>query len=311
MSENIYEKREEGQSGSDLHQKIMDALPIPIFYRDINGVYQSCNKAHEKFIGLSKEELIGKTVYDIQPNEIAEIYARRDREMFDSPGVQMYETQLQYADGSMHDVMFNKAVIRGDDGEIMGVVGSIFDITQKKRAESELEKAEEATQISSIMLHKMRAGVIIADENLKVIDANPSSAHFFGEEIEELYDAIPGLRRADLKKIVPETLVKMMTAVLSSGEEIQERDIKLHNRLLHVLVVTIYKHKVVGAIIRDMSTPVLAYTEIVSRAEEVNRKNLETVQKIAYLLGDNAAQTEELLSSIIESYQYGEEEDNG
>jgi len=65
---------------------------------------------------------------------------------------------------------------------------------------------------------------------------------------------------------------------------------------------------VVGALVRDMSAPSLVREEIISRAQRVNRQNLETVQKIAFLLGDNASMTEEMLNSIIESYKYGEDE---
>ena len=77
---------------------------------------------------------------------------------------------------------------------------------------------------------------------------------------------------------------------------------------LHVSVITIYKNRVVGALIRDMSTPALVREEIVSRAQRVNKQNMETVQKIAFLLGENASVMEELLHSIIESYSYGEED---
>ena len=87
-----------------------------------------------------------------------------------------------------------------------------------------------------------------------------------------------------------------------------ERDLKIQNKLLHISVITIYKHRVVGALIRDMSAPSLVREEIISRAQRVNRKNLDTVQKIAFLLGDNASQTEELLNSIIEAYKYGDDE---
>ena len=87
-----------------------------------------------------------------------------------------------------------------------------------------------------------------------------------------------------------------------------ERDLKIQNKLIHVSVISIYKQRVVGALLRDMSAPALVREEIISRAQRVNRKNLETVQKIAFLLGDNASQTEEMLNSIIESYKYGEEE---
>lgn len=307
----IYEEKTFNQGFIDdpeLHQKIIDALPIPIFYRDLKGIYMACNLAQEKLLGLPKSQIIGKTVFDIQPFEIAEIYAKRDQELFDSPGDQNYEAKFRDVSGMMHDVVFNKAVIRNTEGEISGIVGSIFDITERKKAERKLEKAREATVIASAMMHKIRAGIIIVDSELKVIDSNEAFAKILGPEIEELYETIPGLHGADLKELVPDVIFKMFSSTLISGENTNERDMKIQNKLLHVSVITIYKHRVIGALLRDMSAPALVREEIISRAQRVNRQNLETVQKIAFLLGDNASLTEELLNSIIESYQYGEDE---
>lgn len=308
----IYEEKRYHPGFADdpeLHQKIIDALPIPIFYRDLKGVYMACNVAQEKLLGLPKSQIIGKTVFDIQPFEIAEIYAKRDQELLDSPGDQSYEAKFRDASGILHDVVFNKAVIRNNQNEIIGVVGSIFDITERKKAERRLEKAREEAVIASAMMHKIRAGILIVDQNFKVIDSNEAFAKFFGPEIEELYDTIPGLHGADLKELVPEVIYKMFVTTMNSGENSIERDLKIQNRLLHVSVITIYKHRVVGALIRDMSAPALVREEIISRAQRVNKHNLETVQKIAFLLGDNASMTEELLNSIIESYKYGEDEE--
>ncbi len=307
----IYEEKTFNQefiNDPELHQKIIDALPIPIFYRDLKGVYKACNLAQEKLLGLPKSEIIGKTVFDIQPYEIAEIYAKRDQELFDSPGDQNYEAKFRDISGQIHDVVFNKAVIRNNQDEIMGIVGSIFDITQRKKAEHKLEKAREASVIASAMMHKIRAGIVIVDSDLKVIDSNEAFAKLFGTEIEELYETIPGLHGAELKELVPDVIYKMFASTLISGENQMERDLKIQNKLLHVSVITIYKHRVVGALLRDMSAPSLVREEIISRAQRVNRQNLETVQKIAFLLGDNASLTEELLNSIIESYQYGDDE---
>ena len=307
----IYEENLTNQGFIDdpeLHQKIIDALPIPIFYRDLKGIYVACNLAQEKLLGLAKSQIIGKTVFDIQPDEIAVIYAQRDQELLDSPGDQNYDAKFRDASGILHDVVFNKAVIRNAKNEIIGIVGSIFDINERKKAERKLEKAREATVIASAMMHKIRAGIIIIDSEFKVIDSNEAFAKLFGTEIEELYETIPGLHGADLKELVPDVIFKMFTTTMISGENAIERDLRIQNKLLHVSVITIYKHRVVGALLRDMSAPSLVREEIISRAQRVNRQNLETVQKIAFLLGDNASMTEEMLNSIIESYKYGEDD---
>ncbi|MFZ5431952.1 MAG: PAS domain-containing protein [Bacteroidota bacterium] len=307
----IYEKPGDFKNYLDnpmLYQWIIDALPLPIFYRDNKGVYQTCNTAHEKFIGLSRQEIVGKTVFDVQPKDIAEIYARRDKELFDSPGDQIYETKIRSSDGAIRNVIFQKSVIRNDSGEIIGIVGSIFDITERKQAEQKLERARESMIISSHMLHKIRAGIVIVNTNFKVIDSNESFSELMGEEIRELYETIPGLRGADIKELVPEVIYKMISSIMASGENNLERDVKFQNRLLHVSVVTIYKQRVVGAVIRDMSAPMLVRDEIINRAQRVTKQNIETVQKIAFLMGENAAQTEELLNSIIQSYKYSDDE---
>jgi PAS domain S-box-containing protein len=292
----------------DFYQKVFDALPIPIFYRDLNGVYQMCNTAHEEFSGKPREQIIGKSVYDIHTKHMAEIYYHKDQELLANPDVQIYETQVWQSDGSRMDVVMHKAVIRNNNGEIAGIVGSINDVTKLKKTEKRLEKAQESMEISSHMLHKINVGILLMDEKHKVVDSNESFAQLMGEETADLFETIPGLKGADVEVLVPEVIFKMLTSILSSGEEMLERDIKFSNKLLHVTVVTLYKQKVVGAVIRDMSAPLLVRDEIINRAQRIKKQNIDTVQKIAHLLGENAAETEELLNSIIQSYRYGDDE---
>lgn len=291
----------------DFYQKIIDALPTPIFYRDLNGVYLMCNKAHEKFTGRTKEQIIGKSVFEIHTREMSEIYSARDKELLNNPDVQVYETQVKHTDGTAHHVVMNKAVIRDNNKDIVGIVGSINDITELKKTEVSLKKAQESMEVSSHMMHKINVGILMMDSHFKVIDSNESFAKLMGEENIELFETIPGLKGADVSVLVPEIIFKMLSNIMSSGEDILERDLKYQNKLLHVTVVTLYKNKVVGAVIRDMSAPVLVRDEIINRAQRINKQNIDTVQKIAQLLGENAAETEELLNSIIQSYRYGDE----
>ena len=159
---------------------------------------------------------------------------------------------------------------------------------------------------SSALLRKIPSGVVIVNEELKVIEANESFARILGEELEQVYDAMPGLVDADLQKIVP--FYKLFSSALKTGVDNIERDLRYDKKMLHISVFTIQKHKIVGAIIRDMSQPYIQREEVIARAQSVNQKNLETVQKIAYLLGENASETEEMLNSIVEFYTPNEEE---
>jgi predicted RNA binding protein with dsRBD fold (UPF0201 family) len=58
----------------------------------------------------------------------------------------------------------------------------------------------------------------------------------------------------------------------------------------------------VGGILQDITEPVIQREQIIDKAAEVMKKNLSTVQQIAFLLGENAADSEILLNSIIESF---------
>ncbi|WP_320019242.1 [Fe-Fe] hydrogenase large subunit C-terminal domain-containing protein [Labilibaculum manganireducens] len=158
---------------------------------------------------------------------------------------------------------------------------------------------------SSALLRKIPSGVVIVNEQLKIIEANLSFSRMMGTEIEQLYETVPGLADADLHKIAP--FYKLFSSALSTGVDNLEKDIRFGNKMFHITLFSIHKNKIVGAILRDMSQPFIQREEVISRAKSVNQKNLETVQKIAYLLGENASETEEMLNSIVEFYSLSQD----
>jgi PAS domain S-box-containing protein len=117
------------------HQTLIDTIPSPIFYKDRTGCYLGCNGAFERYLGLSRQELIGNTVYDIAPQDLADRYFEMDETLFANPGVQMYDASVVYADGSRHEVTFSKATFLDPDGRVAGLVGVILDLTERKRSE--------------------------------------------------------------------------------------------------------------------------------------------------------------------------------
>ena len=96
----------------------MDTIPMPVFYKDAQGAYQGCNRAFEEFVGKAKERVIGKTVYDIAKRDLAEAYHRKDRELLDNPGIQVYEHPVKHADGSLRHVIFSKATYSDTKGNV-------------------------------------------------------------------------------------------------------------------------------------------------------------------------------------------------
>ena len=122
---------------------LLNTIPIPVFYKDNTGAYLGFNKAFETFFGTTKEYLVGKSVSDINPPELAQVYQSKDKEIFASKGTQQYEAQVRNTQGSLRDVVFNKAVFTDGQGDVGGLVGTILDITERKRTEEQLREREE------------------------------------------------------------------------------------------------------------------------------------------------------------------------
>ena len=122
-------------------QVLLDSIPTPIFYKDTNCIYIGCNRAFGEYLGLSKDQIIGKTVYDVSPADLADLYHKADTQLFEQGGVQTYESQVKHSDGTIRDVVFNKAVFRDIEGKVAGIIGTITDITELKQAEKGMQKA--------------------------------------------------------------------------------------------------------------------------------------------------------------------------
>ena len=76
------------QSALDFLQVLMDTIPAPIFYKSVDGLYLGCNKAFASCLGLDREAVIGKSVFDVAPKDLAEKYNEMDTALLNVPGVQ-------------------------------------------------------------------------------------------------------------------------------------------------------------------------------------------------------------------------------
>jgi two-component system, sporulation sensor kinase E len=142
-------------------QKLIDTIPNPIFYKDTHGVYQGCNYAFEKYIGLQRKEIIGKTVNDTFPEEIAKMHRKKDAELFKTPGIQVYESKVTTSDQSVHDVIYYKATFKNHDDSIGGLVGVILDISEQKRVQKELTDTLERLRELEITINRSPAVIFV------------------------------------------------------------------------------------------------------------------------------------------------------
>jgi len=167
----------------------------------------------------------------------------------------------------------------------------------------EKDMAQSASDMLNNMLDKLPTGVVIVDNNLKILHSNHSFINIIGEDAKAISEVIPGLAGADLKTLIPFNVYNMFTFVIKEDEPVVSKDIHFEDKMLNISIFPIKKNKMCGAVIRDLYSPEVQGEEVTNRVSEVIDKNLEMVQKIGFLLGEGAAETEQMLNSIIESYR--------
>ncbi len=114
---------------------LLDSIPDIISFKDVDGLYLGCNPAFTALKGMPREEIIGRTDYDLFPGEEADSYRRNDRIAMDTGVAHHNEEQLDYPDGRWRLVDTIKAPLRNQSGETIGVLGVSRDITERKRLE--------------------------------------------------------------------------------------------------------------------------------------------------------------------------------
>ncbi|MCX7986849.1 MAG: 4Fe-4S binding protein [Bacteroidales bacterium] len=180
-------------------------------------------------------------------------------------------------------------------------------IESEKKMRMEQEIAREASEMLTAMFQKLRAGIVIFDQHLKIVRSNQSFVNILGDEAAQINDVVPGLVGADLRTLLPKEFIPLANYVLEHNEEILNKDIPSGDGFLNVSVFPIKKNKIAGAILRDPYQPDVRKEEIINRLDEVINRHLDMVQKIGYLLGEGAAETERMLNSIIQTFKTKEE----
>ncbi|NJB68622.1 PAS domain S-box-containing protein [Desulfobaculum xiamenense] len=136
------EMAERKRAEEELHDQLTfirtltDAIPTPIFFKDQGGSYRLCNTAFEQFLGLPREEIIGRSAQECAPEPFGSIYRDMDQKLMHEGGLQTYELKVTTPDGAERTVVLIKTRI-GKNARHEGIIGIIMDITDRMQAERE------------------------------------------------------------------------------------------------------------------------------------------------------------------------------
>ncbi|MBV8779903.1 MAG: response regulator [Phycisphaerae bacterium] len=194
---------------AELLRTLLDLLPDSIYVKDVDGKYILDNIAHRKIVGIqSVQDIIGKTVFDFFPPELAAKYDADDSNVLKSRQ-SLLGREEPHIDKHGHARWINtsKVPVTNSNGEIIGLVCISRDVTERKEFETKLQKnalelqaakdeAERANRAKSEFLanmsHEIRTpmnGIIGMTELLSNTDLSPQQREYL-HLVEQSADAL-------------------------------------------------------------------------------------------------------------------------
>ncbi|NPV03052.1 MAG: PAS domain S-box protein, partial [Brevinematales bacterium] len=168
-------------------QKFIDAIPIPIYYRDTERKFLFCNTAFLDILGMTREEIIGKSVEERLASANVKILNEYDYTQAptwdDGESNDTLEAETLFRDGSVHTILYNRSLIYNADGTPDGAIGAMLDITDRKSAEAALRESEAKYRV---LVENLQEGVFIIDDE-KFVFVNEAFARITEATKEQLY----------------------------------------------------------------------------------------------------------------------------
>jgi two-component system, sensor histidine kinase and response regulator len=200
---------------SERLRTLVKTIPDLIWLKNLDGVYLSCNPRFELFVGAKEEQVVGKTDYDLVDRSLADSFRANDLAAAAAGAPRTNEEEVTFAsDGHRELLQTIKTPVFDSGGEALGVLGIARNITDIKRAESELEQHRHHLEE---LVAKRTAELVVA--KVQAESASVAKSRFLANmshEIRTPMNAIIGLthllRRAGLAPEHCERLDKIDSA---------------------------------------------------------------------------------------------------
>jgi PAS domain S-box-containing protein len=200
-------RAEEAQrKGAVLLRTLLDTLPDPVWLKDPQGVYLECNARFCQFFGAAKDGIVGRTDYDFVDRTQADFFREHDRRAMAAGGPTMNEEEITFRDdGHVESLETIKTPIRGEAGELLGVLGIGRNISWRKQAEQALLASEERLSRELEALRRTQERLRVSEETFhKAFHTAPVLASLSLREdgriieVNDRYCQVLGYDRAEL-----------------------------------------------------------------------------------------------------------------
>jgi PAS domain S-box-containing protein len=153
-----YEAAETLRASEEKYRTLAENIPQGIFSKDRNSVYVFANENFARDLGMTADDLVGKTDYDLFPRELADKYRTDDGRILASGHAESFEEDSVLRGGAKVWVHTVKTPVRDKDGNLVGILGVYSDITERKMAEEALRDNE---AFIKLVLDNLPVGVAV------------------------------------------------------------------------------------------------------------------------------------------------------
>ena len=169
-------------------RSVVDTFPQRVFWKDVDSTFVGCNVAFARNVGLSDPlQIAGKTDFDIHTHADAERYRADDRQIMDSGHARVeYDERMTRTDGSEGWARTSKVPIRDQDGRVIGLLGTYYDVTDQTRAAEALRESE---RFLDSVVENIPVMVFVKDaETFRFVRLNKAGERMLGYPRERLVD---------------------------------------------------------------------------------------------------------------------------
>ncbi|MGD2118221.1 MAG: EAL domain-containing protein [Chromatiales bacterium] len=172
-------------------QSIIDNAPAVIYVKDANGRYLSTNARYEQVTGKSREEVIGKTDYELFPSQFAKIISSHDAEVV-KQGQTIRSDQVVENEAGKQHFLCSKFPLKNKSGEVFASCAISTDISEQIRTDQRLRQ-------SAAVFESTSEGIVITDTKGDIVEVNSALCHMMGYDREELIGANTSIWKSDLQ----------------------------------------------------------------------------------------------------------------